>query len=276
MPAGKVKNIIIMILAAANCLLLILVIPSRLEASRRAQRSSAQLAALFAEDNVTLRQEDIPETKTAYAMELPCGTADALPGIRALLGEQLLTRENVYHTEYTSENGICRIDGTAYTVTIDKGPAEAELPTLTERMGGPWTELRRETAEDGSTVYRCARCFSELPLLDGDTVFTCRNGALEEVSGRLLPTSAAPIRTGNKAGCSAQDALMAFWNSRMRLGWVGSEIRALRQGFLIAETDTPARVQLRPAWELSTDTGTFFVDGLSRSVTAEAEKITNF
>ena len=61
---------------------------------------------------------------------------------------------------------------------------------------------------------------------------------------------------------------MAFLDARYDLGWVGSAIESVVQGYARSETAAAAAVHLTPVWRLETDTGVFQVNGLTREVTA--------
>ena len=68
MSAGKVKNLIILILLLVCAFLLALVIPAKLEARRRAEENTERLRQLMQEANVTLT-EYVPETVDLRAAE---------------------------------------------------------------------------------------------------------------------------------------------------------------------------------------------------------------
>ena len=60
--------------------------------------------------------------------------------------------------------------------------------------------------------------------------------------------------------------MIVFLRDRNELGWVGSRIITVEQGYFRAETASAAIIQLVPGWKIDTDAGTFFVDGISQKV----------
>lgn len=53
--------------------------------------------------------------------------------------------------------------------------------------------------------------------------------------------------------------------SRDALGWVGSQITGIQQGYLHSETATSA-LRFTPVWRVETDTAVFYVNGITREV----------
>ena len=62
-------------------------------------------------------------------------------------------------------------------------------------------------------------------------------------------------------------ALMAFLDARFELGWLGSAVLGMEQGYLQSDTASAAMVHLTPVWRLRTDTGDFWIDGMTGVVT---------
>ena len=65
----------------------------------------------------------------------------------------------------------------------------------------------------------------------------------------------------------AQSALTQLLAGRDALGWVGSSVTGLTQGYLPADS-AGGGIRLVPVWLIETDTGNFFVNGITREVTA--------
>jgi hypothetical protein len=85
------------------------------------------------------------------------------------------------------------------------------------------------------------------------------------LEGTLLPESALR-RTGETSACSARDALVAFLESRLNTGWLGSEITAISQCWRTERSG--GEVRLQPVWRISTDIGAYTVDCQSRAISA--------
>ena len=54
--------------------------------------------------------------------------------------------------------------------------------------------------------------------------------------------------------------------SRDTLGWVGATVNEVEQGYCRADTASAAVVRLVPGWAIYTDTGDFWVNGITRMV----------
>lgn len=262
MSAGKLKNLIILILLLVCGFLSALVIPSRLEARRIDAENTQRLRRLMEEANVTLAC-DVPEALPLYAAERTDEGQPYLPVITALLGEQVLSQQKSYRTEYRASGGVLRLSADGFTAELhDRAPAadpQAEAEQLLQQLGVTHYDLRRE--DDGRRI----RIFAVLSLCDAplflkEFCFTFEDGALCEVSGTPVAEDSIAV-TGQRRCCSAQDALIAFWGGRLSVGWVGSRIDGIVQGYLLADG-----TRLQPTWRIVTDTGEFYVDGLTKAV----------
>ena len=61
---------------------------------------------------------------------------------------------------------------------------------------------------------------------------------------------AKKVRDAMNTILSAADALVAFLSARYDLGWVGSSVTGLTQGYQRSETAAAAAVHLTPVWRL--------------------------
>ena len=265
MPAGKIKNLIIVILALANCFLLLLVVPSRVENARRRQTEAQRLSELFLRADVELQEEVIPESKKLYPVKLSYSKDALLTVLRELLGTEVLSSETTYHTEYTSKQGKAVVDGGKLTVTLSPGRT-AQTAAILAEWGDSWSAPRK-TMEDGREIETCRRLVDGVPVRNGELRLIRENGVLVALESAILPTTAGSLRYDDTCCCTAQDALTAFWSSRPEVGWIGSRIVSVEQSFMLTDSDAPAAVRLRPCWAVTTDCGEYFVDGLDRTVT---------
>lgn len=264
MPASKLKNLIILILLLANVFLLALAVPSYLEERAQRETADSELAALFAQADVTLEQA-IPPTLPLYLQEASCAPADNLAAVTALLGEQVVAEGQAYRTDYQGAGGTAylRADGVFHAEPTAITASDTMLATerLLRAFGGEWTALERS----GETLS--AACVLDgAPVLSHRVTFSWRGDTLASVSGRLFaPATAHRLR--QTQCCTARDALLDFLASRMELGWVGSRIESVSQGYVLTESAAASTVQIVPSWQIETDGGTFFVDGITRAVT---------
>ena len=87
--------------------------------------------------------------------------------------------------------------------------------------------------------------------------------AMHDAFTRRASTSLIPAAEA----ISAADALVVFLSARFELGWMGSAVVGMEQGYLRSETAAAATVHLTPVWRLDTDTGSFYVNGITGEVT---------
>lgn len=262
MSAGKVKNLIILILLLVCGFLLALVLPARLEARQRSEENTRRLRELMAEADVTLDCA-LPETVDLRAAEIPDTNALYADVVTALLGDKVLSKQTAYRTEYASEYGTLLLSADGFTASLQGREAAADPRAETEALLARFGMTRftlQQAAEQNTLRIRVSPQLYGVPLFSAELVFTYRDGVLTEVAGLPLRESCVTV-TGQKRCCTAQDALVAFWGERLSLGWVGSRVEALSQGFLLTDAS-----RLQPVWRIETDTGAYCVDGLTRTV----------
>ena len=108
----------------------------------------------------------------------------------------------------------------------------------------------------------------DVPVLSGGLTLTYSNNCLTGIEGVFFTSTGQLTRVSEEVSISAADAVVAFLDARYDLGWVGSAIESVVQGYARSETAAAAAVHLTPVWRLETDTGVFQVNGLTREVTA--------
>ena len=279
MPFAKIKTIILAILIAVNLLLLAIVVPARQAEYARQESLRTNLQTLFAEYDVILEPERIPQERTLYPLLLEPDEQVQLEAAKTLLGSvtDLPTDGGRYATGYTSERGTCQFarngDFSAELTqpleasTLDLGRAAerllddmgydcAEVPEAVRQAAGVYTVTARQTV-DGVPVFS-----SELAL-------TYSNNTLTAISGVFFTGSQNATQAEATACITVADTLIAFLNSRDALGWVGGRIHAIEQGYFLVGTASASTVRLNPVWRIRTDTGAFLVNCRTAEVSAE-------
>lgn len=274
MPISKVKNIVILILVLVNILLLCLVIPLSQERQAQEAATYAQLQALMDGYGIQLHVETLPNTRTLYTVEFTPADNGALPAMQALLGEMVLMENDStrYVQIYRSEQGICQLSrGGGMEARLETRKAASDLPKAAaeelEAMGLTAAYVTAPTRSSAG-IYTVTAVQQLLDVPVYSAVLTCafQNGVLSRMEGTLYFDTTDLVRTDDDTCCSAADALVAFLGSRDTLGWVGASVTDVAQGYYQAETASAAVVRLVPGWYISTDTGDFWVNGISRQV----------
>ena len=274
MPISKLKNIMILLLALVNVLLLALVLPLRQERLHQQALTEENLEALFARYDVDLDAGTLPDSRSLYTLEFsPEGDA-ALPAVQVLLGEMVLTQDDStqYQSLYRSSLGQCQISRSGQLEARLTGrDAENDLSQAVadclEAMGVEAASISIPTRTSaGVYTVRAVQQLLGVPVFSSTLEFTFHNSVLTRIDGTVFFDTSNLFRTDDVTCISCADALVAFLSSRDELGWVGSVILNVSQGYLRTETASATQVRLIPGWQVSTDTGSFWVNGITRQV----------
>lgn len=274
MPISKLKNLAILILLLANAALLFLLLPGRLAQRKEDQALRQSLSDLYAGQEVLLDPSIIPDTVTLYALELGEGPEAELTAAQALLGTSAALQQDStrYLSVYTSPMGTCSISRTGqFSAQLTGQPESADQTAAAKRllnaMGFSYDRLEGPTrVRAGVYTFSAAQNILGVPLFGGQLTLVYTNGSLSALDGVYFPAAKSLTRVSDRACLSAADALVQFLSARFDLGWVGSEIKAMTQGYLRAETASAAAVHLTPVWRLDTDTGSYYVDGMTGQI----------
>lgn len=264
MPVSKLKNIAILILLGANLILLGFLVPNRMNQEYQEAELKGSLAALYAAEDVTLNADAVPETRTLYALQLASSTSAQVRAATALLGDQPVAQTDPagWLSSFSAAAGTCSIGRNgafqARLTGLDMEPA-----LVLEEMGCAWTH--RIQAGQAITVTQTVL---EVPVFSDGLTLTYEGGLLTAIDGVFFCGADSPVRISQEACMSAADALVLFLDRRFDLGWVGSAVTSLEQGYLQADTASAANVQLTPVWKLATDTDTFLIDGLTGEISS--------
>lgn len=275
LPVSKLKNLVILILLLANLAMLGLLLPGRLEERREAEDLRQSLSALYAAQDVDLDPAVIPDTVTLYALELGEDPAADLQAAKALLGDQVLVQDDStrYLSAYQSAYGTCSLGrvGRFHAQLEDQEESgdlvKAAKKTL-KRMGFSYSSLSQpERVRAGVYTLTATQSVLDAPVFGGELTLTYSNNCLSSLDGVFFTGAGTLTRVSETACISAAGALVSFLSARYDLGWVGSEIVSMEQGYLRAETAAAAAVHLTPVWKLTTDTGVFYISGVTGEVT---------
>jgi len=262
-PVSKLKNIAILILLVANLILVALLVPARMAQAEARSELRTSLTTLYASHGVALETSAIPDDRTLYALQLAADTSAQVRAATALLGEQPVAQGDPagWLSSFRSADGTCSIGRhgafEARLTGLDKEPEQV----LTD-MGFNWTGMLRQ-----DHVVQATQTALGVPIFESGLTLTYDNLLLTAVDGVFFCGADTPIRVSETSCMTAADALVLFLDRRYDLGWVGSTVLRLEQGYLRADTASAATVQLTPVWRLITDTDSFYVDGFTGEFT---------
>lgn len=279
MPVSRLKNLAILILLLANAALLVLVVPNQLARSREEEQLRNALEELCARENVTLMADAVPDTVTLYPLELREDAQADLRAATALLGEEVLVQDDStrYLSTYRSSRGHCSISRSGsfhaeLTGTEAAEDLESHGEQLLSAMG--FQTYRHGMAmeqTDGTRTVSAMQDILGVPVFSRGLTLTYDAERLIRLEGIFFTGGENPVRVDSQACISAADALTAFLAARFELGWVGSTVTAMEQGYHQADTASAAAVHLTPVWRIDTDTGSFRVDGTTGAVTIQSD-----
>ncbi len=276
MPVSKLKNLAILILVLANLALALLVVPNRLTVRQEADARNESLCSLYAQQEISLSPDIIPDTVSLYVLELKDDGSSSLQAAKALLGEKVWLHDTStrYLNDYRSEMGNCSISqsGEFSAQLVPQNPQrdlrEASRKLLKEMGFSGGTLPEPQPTEDGAYTVSATQQVLGMPVFAGDLVLTWTDGCLTGMHGTFFPGANSLTRVSDSSCMSAADALVKFLSNRYELGWVGSAVTGLQQGYIRSETAAAATVRLTPVWRLETDTGLYQINGMTGDITA--------
>ena len=276
MPISKLKNLAILILLMANLLLILVVAPTSAAARKEQTTLRESLQALYAQQNITLDPNVVPDTVTLYMLELKEDSQTGAKAASVLLGSQRSTQDDStrYLSAYQSELGTCSIsyNGT-FRAQLTGQPESSDLSKAARRtlqsIGFSCASLGQpERLRAGVYTVTATQAVLGVPVFSGVLTLTYSNSRLTGLDGTFFTGADSLARVSDRACICAADALVTFLSARYDLGWVGSAVTAMEQGYVRSETAAAAVVRLTPVWRLTTDTGVFLVNGITSEITA--------
>lgn len=275
MPVAKLKNVAILILLLANLALALLVVPGRMAVRKEEDAIRLSLCSLYEAQKITLSPEIIPDTVPLYVLELQKDEESDLQAATALLGQQVLVQDDStrYLSSYRSAAGDCSISRNGeFSAHLTNGkksrsPDRASRQLLKD-MGFDYREpLVSQSLQEGGSTITAYQNVLDLPIFSKGVTFTWMNGQLLSLNGDFFTGTRSLSRGSDNRCISAADALVSFLDARYALGWVGSAVTNIQQGYVRTESATASVVRLTPVWQLETDTGLFQVHGMTGDVT---------
>ena len=271
MSGRRIKNLILLILALAVCFLLLAVVPGKLSAQREESALHRGLTELLASYGVSIDPALLTPGETLYAIEL--GEADASAAAEALLGEAAeadssSTRYEILYSAASGTVSFSRSGALHAELSAAVGGRSYEQDMRRRLRGMGYTVWQAQPAvrqEDGVYALRVEQALLGMPVFGGTLTFSYQNGMLCAADGVFYPESGSVTRVSEEACISCADALTQILASRDALGWVGSQITGMQQGYLHSETATSA-LRFTPVWRVETDTAVFYVNGITREV----------
>ena len=246
MSGRRIKNLILLILTLAVCFLLLAVVPGKLSAQREESALHRGLTELLASYGVSIDPALLTPGETLYAIEL--GEADASAAAEALLGEaaEADSSSTRYEILYSADSGSVSFSRSGalhaeLSAAVGGRSYEQDMQRRLRGMGYTvWQTQPAVRQADGVYALGVEQALLGMPVFGGTLTFTYQDGALRAADGVFYPESGSIARVSEEACISCADALTQILASRDALGWVGSQITGMQQGYLHSETATSA------------------------------------
>lgn len=273
MEWSKIKTIILLMLVGVNVCLLLLV---GLRIGRGAlyeDETRQAVVQVLERGGIAFELEQVPRD-----IDLPTLTVsrdrDSEAGIsRLLLGDVNQTGESEVRPTYSGAGGTAEFSlNGSFTIVFDQdrwrcqqgqSPSAASQLCL-EQMGFQGT-LEQSAVQGDTTVLTYFQLWEDTPVFSCQVTLTWQGQTLTAMEGSRLAGEVENSVT--QSLLSTPTILMRFLASVSEGGSVCSRIEAMTPGYLTAGSGRS--VQLTPVWRILTDTGAYYVDAVSGTVTPE-------
>lgn len=271
MSASRMKNLILLVLIVTALCLLAVAIPNRLSQTREQRRMMEQLKTLYETNSLHLELEELPRSPTLYSVELSedggAAAAQTLLGVKTAQSAQT----DRFESEYVSELGTltvtrmggfsARLQGGGHVKNCEKA-AEKLLHSMSFQV---WSQQVLTRGDD--ICITVEQALLGVPVFGSSLQLTYTENSLRAIEGTFYTGSETITRVSEQESISGADALMLLLSRRDALGWVGSSVTGLTQGYLPTEI-AGTGIRFVPVWRIETDAGSFHVNAITREITA--------
>lgn len=272
MEWSKLKNIILLMLVSVNIILLLLV-GSQERRDRRYQEDTMEAAlAVLEKGGITFGLENVPEDLSLPILTVTRDRDSEAAVAAALLGEVTLQGESEVRPRYTGDGGTAEFSmNGSFSVTLNPGTWTRESGQDYEKASQACLEAMGFTGTPDSVSLNSSDAqLTYCQSWDGSPLFSCtvtlvwQGESLVRVEGQRL--AGAVQASSASTLLSTPTILVQFLAGINEGGYVCSRIDDMTAGYL-ASSGTTRQVQLTPVWRFVTDTGTYFVNGVTGEFT---------
>ena len=239
----------------------------------RVQRQMLQeLKTLYESYGLSVLLDELPRSPVLYSVEL--SEDGAQTAAQALLGAKAAPAgESGFESTYESELGTLHITRTGGFSAVMTGgsrvrSSEKAAEKLLRAMDFQYQTLTREQTETGAVQIRTSQTLLGVPVLGSQLALSYTDDCLTAVEGTFYTGGSSITRVSEQEAISAADALAQLLARRDALGWVGSAVTGLTQAYLPSD-QAGTGIRFVPVWLVETDAGSFFINGITREITAE-------
>lgn len=257
METYRLKNIAILILLLLNACLLLTVGHQKLQSMRTEDQAAEQLQALYQASQLTLRDEIDLFQQPLGPLSLSRKAATEQEIASALLGgEAVSTSQGGGIYSYEADCGTIqfRAGGSFYGTRLNLPVEDIKkfAGDFCRRFGYEEPTLQ---LEDGVSSATAGQMVSGVSVANCGVELYFEDGMLTSVTGAHVSLEDAGMEPGERMTCVT--ALVKFLDYRNASGIVCSEVIDAQCVYQLQGASAP---RLLPAWEIETDTYTYYVD----------------
>ena len=268
MEWSKLKNIIILLLAATNLGLFSFVWGREWKQSRQLEQARAQAIEFLDSHSVETPNDQIPERMELLPRQVERDLGQEQAAAASLLAGQVQQeRWGIDAYRYFNENGWVQFQGDG---TFSANFSAGFLPLgdnrkktcveVLERLGFEASLVKAEW----ETLTFCQN-WEGVPLFNQQVTLRCGGEELVAITaGRRL--MGVPTVIEGWEPVTVATAIFDFYNGLTGLGDVCSRVDAIQQGY-VSSVETSGPVTLIPVWRVDTDTGRYQLDTMTGQLT---------
>ncbi len=267
MEWSKLKNVILILLAATNLGLLSFVWSREWREVQQLQRAREQAVLFLDSHDVECPHDQIPEHMELLPQKAERDLGQEQSAATALLAGQVQRDNRGSETyRYFNENGWVQFqsDGT-FSAQFASGflplgqDREQTCLKVLERLGFEWSLLETE----GGQLTFCQN-WKGVPLFNHQATLTCEEEEVTAVTGRRLMGVPAVIEGWKPV--TVATAIFDFYNGFTGMGDVCSRVDAIHLGY-VSSVELSGSAMLTPVWRVDTDTGRYQLDTMTGQLT---------
>ena len=274
MEWSKIKTIILLMLVGVNVCLLLLI---GLRVGRGVlyeDETRQAVVQVLERGGITFELEQVPKDIDLPTLTVIRDRGSEASISRLLLGDVTQTGESEVRPTYSGAEGTAEFSlNGSFTITFTQGRWQCQpgqslddtSMTCLEQMGFQST-LEQSVTQGNTTILTYFQTWDDAPVFSCRVTLTWDGQTLSAIEGSRLAGEVES--SGTQSLLSTPTVLMRFLASVSEGGSVCSRIEAMTPGYLTVGSSRS--VQLTPVWRILTDTGAYYVDAVSGTVTSES------
>ena len=265
METYRLKNIAILILLLLNVCLLLTLGYQKLQSMQMESRTAEQLRELYQASQLSLGTEIDLFQQPLGPLTLSRKAATEQDIASALLGGETTAASQgggIYSYEAASGTIQFRAGGSFYGVRLELPVADirAFAEDFCRRFGYEEPQIQ---VEEGSGSAVAGQMVNGVRVVNCGVELYFEEGKLTSVTGAHVSLENALVESGQPMTCVT--ALVRFLDYRSSAGVVCSQVTGVSCVYQLQTAS--ASLRLLPAWQIDTDTYTYFVDCATGEVT---------